>query len=262
MVGWRVYRMGTVDSTNSALRALADAGEPEGAVLVADEQTAGRGRAGRAWFSPRGGGLWLSVLLRPNRPAAEVAGLSVATALSVASALRETPGVDARVKWPNDVVAEGRKLGGVLLESRQSPGGLVESVIVGVGINVNLAPADLPPDLASSATSLSALAGRDVPASDVLRAVLVRYNEDWRLFSARGLEPFRARWVALSATLGRPVEVAQGGATVRGVAVDLSPAGALVVETEGGRRVEVWHGELARGGGPGGGAAAPGGPDG
>jgi BirA family biotin operon repressor/biotin-[acetyl-CoA-carboxylase] ligase len=262
MVGWRVYRMGSVGSTNTALRALADAGEPEGSVLVADEQTAGRGRAGRAWFSPRGGGLWFSVLLRPDRPAAEVAGLSVATALSVASALRETPGVDARVKWPNDVVAEGRKLGGVLLESRQSPSGLVESVIVGVGINVNLAHADLPPDLASSATSLSALAGRDVPASDVLRAVLVRYNEDWRLFSARGLEPFRARWVALSATLGRPVEVAQGGATVRGVAVDLSPAGALVVETEGGRRVEVWHGEVARGGGPGGGAAAPGGPDG
>jgi BirA family biotin operon repressor/biotin-[acetyl-CoA-carboxylase] ligase len=258
MVGWRVYRVGTVGSTNTALWALADAGEPEGSVLVADEQTAGRGRAGRAWFSPRGGGLWLSVLLRPGRPAAEVAGLSVATALSVASALRETPGVDARVKWPNDVVADGRKLGGVLLESRQSPGGLVESVIVGVGINVNLAPADLPPDLASSATSLSALVGGAVSAPDVLRAVLARYDEDWRLFCARGLEPFRARWAALSATLGRPVEVARGGGTVRGVAVDLSPSGALVVEAEGGRRVEVWHGDVAHGGRPEGGAV-PGG---
>jgi len=168
--------------------------------------------------------------------------------------------VDARVKWPNDVVAEGRKLGGVLLESRQAPGGVVESVVVGIGINVNLAPADLPRGLSSSATSLSALTGRAVSAPEVLRAVLARYDEDWRLFAARGLEPFRARWAALSVTLGRPVEVAQGAGTVRGMAVDLSPAGALVVETADGRRVEVWHGDATLGGAAGGDAVSPGGP--
>ncbi|MBM3307297.1 MAG: biotin--[acetyl-CoA-carboxylase] ligase [Candidatus Eisenbacteria bacterium] len=250
VVGRRVVRVASVGSTNTELRALADAGEPEGTVLVADEQTAGRGRAGRPWFSPAGRGLWFSFLLRPNRPAAEVAGLSVATALSVASALRGAPGVDARVKWPNDIVVGGRKLGGVLLESRQAAGGAVESVIVGVGINVNVAPDEFPAEIALSATSLSTLLGRRVSRQETLRSLLERLDADARLFAESGLTAFRARWLELSATLGRPVEAATAARTVRGTAVDLSPDGALVVETDDGRRTEVRHGDVRVPGGP------------
>jgi BirA family biotin operon repressor/biotin-[acetyl-CoA-carboxylase] ligase len=251
VVGRRVHYLASVDSTNAALRALADAGEPEGTVLLADGQTAGRGRAGRAWFSPPGLGLWLSVLLRPGRPPREMGALSVATALSVAGALRESCGIDARVKWPNDVVAGGgRKLGGILLESLQGAGGSVERLVVGIGLNVNIGTGDLPPELAASAVSLRMLLGRPVSRLDVLRAVLSGFDADWRLFEADGLGGFRSRWLDLSTTLGRRVEIARDAGTVRGVAVGLSDAGALIVETDEGERREIWHGDVTAQGGP------------
>lgn len=250
VVGRTVHYLASVDSTNAALRALAEAGAPEGTVVLADEQTAGRGRAGRSWFSPPGLGLWFSVLLRPDRPPRELSAFSIVTAVSVARALRESSGVDARVKWPNDVVAGDRKLGGVLLESLQGAGGAIAHLVAGIGLNVNLEPGDLPPELAASATSLRMLLGRPVPRLDVLRAVLSRFDEDWRLFEADGLEAFRSRWIALSTTLGRRIEVARDTGTVRGVAVGLSPAGALIVETEDGGRTEVWHGDVTPLGGP------------
>lgn len=250
VVGRRIHYLASVDSTNSALRALAEAGEPEGSVVLADGQTAGRGRAGRPWFSPPGLGLWLSVLLRPGRPPREMGALSIVTAVSVASAVRESCGVDARVKWPNDVVAGGRKLGGILMESLQGAAGSIERMVVGVGLNVNLEPHDLPPDVAPSAVSLRMLLDRPVSRLDVLRAVLSRFDADWQLFEADGLRSFRSRWLGLSTTLGRRIEVAQGTGTVRGVAVGLSQAGALIVETDEGGRREIWHGDVTAQGGP------------
>ncbi len=257
LVGSRVHYLATVDSTNAILRSLAAEGEPEGAVVVADEQTAGRGRAGRSWFSPPGLGLWLSVLLMPRRPVRDVAPLSIVTAISVATALRRDYGVDARVKWPNDLVAGARKLGGILLESLQGAAGAVERVVVGIGLNVNLESSDLPADLTETATSLRILLGRTVPRLDVLRSVLDGLDEDWRLFEAGGFASFRERWLGLSTVLGRHIEIASGsdaradGAgsaarsrVVAGIAVGITPAGALIVEDDAGETTDVWHGDV------------------
>ncbi|MFH1502150.1 MAG: biotin--[acetyl-CoA-carboxylase] ligase [Candidatus Eisenbacteria bacterium] len=257
LVGCRVHYLPSVGSTNAVLRSLAEDGEPEGAVVVADEQTAGRGRAGRSWFSPRGKGLWLSVLLKPLRPAIDVAPLSMVTAVSVAAVLRRDFGVDARVKWPNDLVAGGRKLGGILLESLQGAGGAVERVVVGIGLNVNLDARDVPSDIAGTATSLRMLLGMDVSRLDVLRSVLDAFDEDWRKFESDGVAGFLERWRGLSTVLGRRIEIATDGEPgagdaranarerlVAGTAVDITPEGALVVEDGAGRRVQVWHGDV------------------
>lgn len=269
LVGTRIHYLASVDSTNATLRSLADGGESEGTVVVSDEQTAGRGRAGRSWFSPPGQGLWLSVLLRPGMPARELAPLSMVTAISVATAAREATGADVGVKWPNDIVAGGRKLGGILLESLQGAGGSVERMVVGVGLNVSLEAGELPANLRQTATSLRMLSGGPVSRLDVLRAVLDGFDEDWRSFEEEGFGSFRERWRELSTVLGRRIEIASdsgsaagapgpnGGRSapapsgtlpesrrITGKAVGLSPDGALVVENDAGQRSEVWHGDV------------------
>ncbi len=244
LVGRRIHYLGTVDSTNSVLRSLAQSGEPPGTVVVADEQTEGRGRAGRGWFSPAGLGLWLSVLFRPRSSARELAPLSMVVAASVAEAVASASEVDVGVKWPNDIVADGRKLGGILLESLQGASGTVEHVVVGIGLNVDLERADLPDDLAETAVSLRMLTRRRIERLALLRAILERLDEDWARFEQEGPAPFLKRWRSLSTTLGREIEIASGASTVRGKAIGLSPSGALIVEEPDGRRVEIWHGDV------------------
>ena len=244
LVGRRIHYLTTVDSTNSVLRALAQSGEPSGTVVVADEQTEGRGRAGRGWFSPAGLGLWLSVLFRPRSEVSELAPLSMVVAASVAEAVASASEVEVGVKWPNDIIADGRKLGGILLESLQGASGAVEHVIVGIGLNVDLERTDLPDDLAETAVSLRMLTRRRVERPALLRAILERLDEDWARFEQEGPAPFLKRWKSLSTTLGRDVEIVSGASTVRGKAIGLSPSGALIVEESDGRRVEIWHGDV------------------
>jgi len=245
VVGGEVHYRETVGSTNTVLRSMADAGAPEGTVVIAEEQTAGRGRSGRPWDSPPGVGLWFSVLLRPGRPASELTPLSMVTVVSVVETLRRDFGVGAFVKWPNDILAgeAGLKLGGVLLESAQAPGEPVEQLVVGTGLNVNQCEGEFPEELSGVATSVRMLLGKAVPRLEVLRSLLEGLERDWGLFEREGFRSFPGRWRALSFTLGRTIEVASYAGTVSGVVVDISPEGALVVEGTDGR-AEVWHGDV------------------
>ncbi|MGE3619107.1 MAG: biotin--[acetyl-CoA-carboxylase] ligase [Acidimicrobiia bacterium] len=239
-------------STNADALALARDGEREGVVVVADHQTAGRGRFGRSWQDEPGSALLASVLLRP---AAEVAPLAT-TALGVAAveAVAEVAGVEVRLKWPNDLVvgpdhpAADRKLAGILAEadwptgssasSGYRPPARGERVVVVVGIGLNLRwPVGVPEELADRAVALDELAPAPVEREDLLVALLgrlaVRYAE---LGSPGGAAVLHRRAVELSATLGRRVRVDVGREDVFGTAVDLTVEGRLVVETADGRR--------------------------
>jgi BirA family biotin operon repressor/biotin-[acetyl-CoA-carboxylase] ligase len=242
-VGRRIHRYSSVVSTNAVCWEFAARGEPEGSVIVSDEQTGGRGRAGRSWHSPAGMGVWASVLLSPGLPADRVSALSIVTALSVAEALRSATGADVGVKWPNDIVAGGRKLGGVLVEAGATQGDPVESAVVGIGIDVNQTEDDFPLDIRGTATSLRILTGAEADRDAVLAAVLTRFEEDYLSYLNGGLAAMRERWRSLSATLGRRIEVDSGGERHAGGVVDVSPEGALVIEEEG-SRVEIWHGDV------------------
>jgi BirA family biotin operon repressor/biotin-[acetyl-CoA-carboxylase] ligase len=227
-------------STNADLLEAARAGAPEGVVLVADHQTAGRGRAGRRWVAPPGSSLLVSVLLRPPAGVPHAHHLTAVVAVAASDACWEATGVRPRLKWPNDLVVDDRKLAGVLAES-VAAGGRLDAVVVGLGLNVNW-PAALPEELAGTATALNHLTGAAVDRRDLLVRFLVRLDEHYGALC----EPGGWRGVVLnerrlSATLGRDVEVElPGGEVVRGRAVEIGDDGTLLVEEAGAlRRVTV-----------------------
>lgn len=243
-MSWRIHYVASVASTNAMAKELADAGEPEGTVVLADEQVSGRGRSGRAWFSPPGLGVWASIILRPSFDAKRLAGLGIATAVGIADTLGREFGVDAGVKWPNDILGGGRKLGGILVEADQVAGDKIESAVVGIGINVNIGPDGFPEDLRATATSLAILAERPADRLGVLRAALAAFEDTYERYAREGAAAVRDRWRELSATLGRIIDIEDAGRRVSGRAVDLSPDGALVLENTDGRAVEIWHGNV------------------
>lgn len=229
-----IVRLGVVDSTQDAAFALAEGGVADGSAVVADSQRAGRGRRGRSWRDEPGASLLCSILIRPRLAPAQWPLLSLAAGVAVAHALERTAGVVARLKWPNDVVLGGRKLAGILLESRLTAPG---TVVVGIGINVG--QGQFPAELEATATSVRLVTGRDVDREVLLQAVLEEFSAWRRRLEQRGLEPIREAWKARSATLGALVRVAG----VRGRAVDLDAEGALVID-DGRRRHRAMAGEL------------------
>jgi BirA family biotin operon repressor/biotin-[acetyl-CoA-carboxylase] ligase len=219
-------------STNADLlaRAAADPGSPEGQVLVAEEQTAGRGRLGRSWSSVPGASLTFSVLLRPDAvPAARRGWLTLLTGVAVASAVRSVGRVDAVLKWPNDVLAGDRKLAGILAE--QSPDG--SAVVIGTGLNVAAAPGELRVSAAGlAATSLRA-EGATASREDLLLGILAEL-ERWYVAFRADPDPERSglrdAYRSLSGTLGRTVRVElPAGRVVTGVARDIDAEGRLLV---------------------------------
>ena len=231
----RIVRLGTVDSTQRVAFELAESGAADGTVVMADTQTAGRGRRGRVWHDAPGDSLLVSIVVRPRLNVADLPKLSFAAAVAVAEAVEATTGLDARLKWPNDVLIDGRKLAGILLESR-----VVAAPIVVVGIGVNLRQRTFPRELAEIATSVDLAGGRAVEREELLEAVLDAFDR-WRTrLENEGFAPVRARWLALADTIGRAVTVGEHA----GVAVDLAEDGALVLRQAGGLR-RVVAGELA-----------------
>jgi BirA family biotin operon repressor/biotin-[acetyl-CoA-carboxylase] ligase len=216
--GWRLQVLPETASTNAVVAERARAGEPAGLVVVAEAQTAGRGRLDRSWVSPPRAGLTFSVLLRPDLPAQQWPWLPLWTGLAVAKALRDRAGVDAVLKWPNDVLVDGRKVCGVLAEVPQ-PG----AVVLGIGLNVTTAQEELPHP---QATSLKLAGARTTDRDTVLRAVL-------RALTTVLADPDAARrdYRELCSTLGRQVRVElPAGAEAVGAAEAVDEDGRLVVD--------------------------------
>lgn len=231
-----IVRRSVVDSTQRVAFALAEAGTADRTVVVADTQTAGRGRRGRPWLDEPGTSLLASIVVRPRLSLGDLPTLSLATAVAVAEALETVAGVAARLKWPNDVLVGGRKIAGILLESRVA----AEPVVV-VGIGLNLRQARFAAELESVATSVRIETGRLVERETMLDALLGAFDR-WRsTLETRGFAGVRARWLALADTIGREVTVDARS----GVAIDLDPRGALVVRDSTDAIHHVMAGELA-----------------
>lgn len=236
-----VRRFESIASTNTALLDAARGGAPEGLVFVADHQTAGRGRLDRRWQAPPGSSLLVSVLLRPSIAPSQAHRVTAIVGLAASDACAKVAGVDPKLKWPNDLVVDDRKLGGILAEAVVEAGGLT-AVVVGMGLNVNW-PAPLPDDLAATATACNLAAGRDVDRDALLGSFLDRLDARYDASGddVTALDDVRAR----SATLGREVRVElPGDRVVIGRAVDLAEDGALLVETRPGEVVRVSVGDV------------------
>ncbi len=241
---------GALGSTQERARELARAEEtPHGTLVVAGVQTGGRGRLGRRWGSPAGG-LWMSLVLRPDFDASLAPRITQTAAVGVAKALWDL-GVEARIKWPNDLLVSGRKVCGILAESgakyaaAEGGGGPAKTghlayVVLGVGMNANLDPQDLAVSDRQITTVRSEL-GRDVDLLELLRALLT--NLDAELLRIENFASVLEDWRALNCTLGERVRVRRFGETLEGLAIDLSPEGALLLKTPGGI-VALFEGEI------------------
>ena len=230
-----IVRLAETDSTNERVLSLARGGAPAWTAVVADSQTAGRGRGGRAWASPPGVALYFSVLLRPSLAPDVLPLVTLAAGCAAADAVRAETGLPAGLKWPNDLLVNGRKACGILCEAEAGADGAA-AVAVGVGLNVNTPPALLPPRPIFPATSLAAEAGRTFDREALLRACLAELRAAVaRLEGPDGAAATVARFNELDALRGAALEVSVPDGTVaRGTGRGAAPSGALLLETAAG----------------------------
>jgi BirA family biotin operon repressor/biotin-[acetyl-CoA-carboxylase] ligase len=242
-IGADLVYLPTTTSTMDIVRERAAAGAAEGLTVLADEQTAGRGRLSRVWVAPPGVNLYVSILVRPAR--AVMKRLGIITPLAVAEAVAAVGGPAVEFKWPNDIRIAGLKLCGVLIEGGFS-GDRPDFAVVGIGLNVNL-DVKAHPEISDIATSLRRELGRDVSREDTLAALLNAFE---RLYDSTDGAALRARWRARLETLGQEVDVTFGGHTEHGVAEDVDEEGALILRRPDGSQVTLPAGEvtLRRGG--------------
>jgi BirA family biotin operon repressor/biotin-[acetyl-CoA-carboxylase] ligase len=219
-------------STMDRSAELAGAGAPEGLLVVAKRQTAGRGRLERTWVSPSGG-IWFSLLLRPTLPLSQIGLVGLAFALAAAETIREIAGLKAGVKWPNDLIYEGRKLGGLILETRLQEG-KPDCVIFGMGINLNIPLETFPAALRESVTSLLAATGKYFPASDLLSRFLEKAEVGYNKLQAGDSGWLFEQWPEFDLCRGREVVVLLGENPVAGRAAGIDSTGALQIETASG----------------------------
>ena len=229
---FRLVAYETIGSTNDELKRLAREGAGEGLVVIAERQTAGRGRRGRTWVSPPGN-LYSSTLLRPDCRASTAAQLGFVAALGVAGAIGElAPHVNLRCKWPNDLLANGKKISGILLETEMVAGDRPDFVILGIGVNL----ASSPPETPYPATSL-AEEGAPGVIPPMMAASLIRHFAGWLArWREHGFAPIREAWLACAMGLGEPIEVRLERDTLAGRFLDLDDDGALLLGLPEGRR--------------------------
>lgn len=242
-MGQTIYFYEETDTTNNRARELALEGAPEGTLVVAEKQTAGRGRRGKVWESPLGTGIWMSLVLRPQIMPAEASVLTLLCGLATAEAIEAETGLSAGIKWPNDILINGKKAVGILTEM-DCEMSEVHFVIPGIGINVNTA--SFPPEIAEIATSLYLECGKTVSRRRLVHKVLERLEEHYETFLRTGsfaamLEDYRKRCI----TLGKEVHVL-GREPFFAEALDITPEGELLVRrADNGKEEVVFSGEVS-----------------
>lgn len=244
--GRKIEYRESVSSTNDLAKQMARAGAPEGLLVIADEQTAGKGRLGRSWTTPPGSALAMSLVLRPALPPVQAPRVTLVAAVAVAEAVRAVTGLPVGIKWPNDLQLHGRKFCGILTEM-EAEIDRVAFVVCGMGLNVNLERESLPEEFRATATSLMAERGAPQARAPLVQAILARFEDAYGELMAGRFEAVLARWRALSITLGQPVRVISvtGEATLEGVAEDVDEEGALLVrESASGVLRRVFAGEV------------------
>lgn len=242
--GQTVYHCLKVDSTNTWGRTLANQGAAEGTVIIAETQTKGRGRMGRSWISTPGLGLWFSLVLRPKIGLAQLAGITLLTAVVIAETLKETTGIQVQIKWPNDLFFAGRKLSGILAEMNGEMD-LIHYLIIGIGINLNQLEQDFPPELVDKVISLKMIQGKDSSRKLLLQTFLKKFETAYLNLAQTGMLTAVQYAKEHSANLGKTVQINQGmGRILTGQAVDLDLDGSLLLKKPDGSVIKVYSGDL------------------
>ncbi len=246
--GKKIYYFDETGSTNTDAKRFAEEGEPHGTIVVADKQTAGKGRRGRGWQSPSGTSVYFTILLRPDFRPDKASMLTLVIALSVAEAIEELAGIDAQIKWPNDIVVHKKKVCGILTEMATTPEmDEIQYVIVGVGVNINHATTgDFPEEIRDKATSLKIETGRHINRAALLIRILERFEKNYETFEQTvDLSGLQAAYQAHLINVDTEVRVLDPAGEYTGISRGISHSGELIVEKENGEKVSVYAGEVS-----------------
>jgi BirA family biotin operon repressor/biotin-[acetyl-CoA-carboxylase] ligase len=243
-VGWRIHYFDEVGSTQWVAAEMAEAGAASGTVVIAEHQIAGRGRLGRSWHSPSGVNLYATIILRSRMPLTAVSQLSLVAGVAAAEALQTiAPGLVA-LKWPNDIWLNGRKTGGIIAEAVTDSRQRLACVLLGIGLNLNLAARDLPEELRDKATSVRIATGRHCDRIAITAALFNRLDSRYMEAEACGFATMHSEYEKFSALTGRHVTVVDGAARLNGTVKGVDVDGALMLETALGRQ-RVLAGEVS-----------------
>ena len=240
-IGHDIHYFKEVDSTNDVAKYLAEEGAEEGTIVIAEIQNRGKGRRGKTWISPPGG-VWMSIILRPDIPPFNAPQLTLVTGVAVAETLKKECNLDVGIKWPNDILIGNKKVCGILTEVNASIE-KVNYVVVGIGIDMNVDVPLFPPDLQKGATSLKNELDTEINGAILVQKFLLEFENIYNEFKAGKFPEILKEWRSLSKTIGNNVEVRTRGKTIRGEAVGINKEGILILELEDGSLRKIISGE-------------------
>lgn len=241
--GQSIYYYPEIDSTNIRAKQLGEEGAPHGTLVVSDMQSAGRGRRGRGWISPSGSSIYMSLLLRPQFQPEKAPMLTLVMAYSVAAALKNCTGLDFQIKWPNDIVLNGKKLVGILTEMSTEID-YINHVVIGVGINVNTE--SFSEEIAQTATSLRIETGQVQKRSLIIAETMKQFERNYEIFcKTEDLSGLQKEYNAMLVNCGREVKILGAKETYQAVAMGINPQGELMVKKEDGSVEAVYAGEVS-----------------
>jgi BirA family transcriptional regulator, biotin operon repressor / biotin---[acetyl-CoA-carboxylase] ligase len=243
IIGQQIHYKESVDSTQKIAHRLGLENVPEGTVVVADEQIGGKGRLDRVWYSPKNTGIWMSIILRPNIPLPKAPQLTLLTAVAVVQAIVDSTGLEPNIKWPNDILINGKKVTGILTEL-QAEADRIHSVIIGIGMNVNQKLEDFPSELHSIATSLLLEKGETVNRAELIQAVFSRLEKLYLLYLDKGFEPIKLLWESYAISIGKKITARTLSGSIAGLAQGITEDGVLLLEDENGKVHSIYSADI------------------
>jgi len=242
-LGQNIHYEESVDSTQKIALQLSLDGVPEGTVVIAEEQTSGRGRMARTWFSPKYTGVWMSVVLRPNLLPQKAPQLTLVTAVAVVQAIEEIASLKPQIKWPNDILINGKKITGILTEL-QAESDRINSVIIGIGMNVNQELEGYPEELRTIATSLRIETGKVINRAELIKLVLAKLEYLYDLYLTEGFYPIKQLWESYAVSIGKMITARMLQGDLYGKALGITDDGALMMEDETGKVHLVYSADI------------------
>ncbi|WP_026581088.1 biotin--[acetyl-CoA-carboxylase] ligase [Bacillus sp. J33] len=242
-LGRHIHHEESVDSTQKIAHRLAYEGAPEGTIVIAEEQLSGRGRMDRRWHSPKSTGVWMSVILRPNIPPPKAPQLTLISAVAVVQAIEELTGLTPQIKWPNDILMNGKKVTGILTEL-QADADRIISIIIGIGINVNQQLDDYPEDIKNIATSLSIEKGEKLSRAELIKILLGKLETLYKLYLDKGFYPIKLLWESYAVSIGKSLTARTITGSIYGKALGITDDGVLMIEDSGGKLHYVYSADI------------------
>ncbi|MCM3766588.1 biotin--[acetyl-CoA-carboxylase] ligase [Neobacillus niacini] len=242
-IGRNIHYEETVDSTQKIAHGLATEGVPEGTVVLAEEQLSGKGRMNRKWHSPKFTGVWMSLILRPNIPLTRSPQLTLLTAVAIVQAIEEVTELKPEIKWPNDIMINGKKITGILTEL-QAEADRIHSIIIGIGINVNQQAVDFPEELRETATSLFIEAGGNISRAGLIRSIFKHFEKLYMLYLEQGFLPVKLLWESYAVSIGKNLKARTLTDVIEGRALGITDDGVLRIEDQTGTIHHVYSADI------------------